>query len=73
MYRIPMLAVLALMCCGCSTRPSRVDHSLPLLIAACPEQLPPLTDDSRNALVRKIAEVSEIYHKCRAAALPVEE
>lgn len=69
MYRTLISAALALTLCACSTTPSRVEPPKTLLIVACPEQLPPLTDTARNALVRKIAEISQIYHECRAAAV----
>ena len=49
--------------------PVRPDPGNPVAVAACPEKLPGLVDDSFGATVNKLVEVSGIYFKCRTAAV----
>lgn len=61
-----LLACLMQTGCAGAVRP---DSDNPLVIANCPEALPPVQDDSFGGTVAKAIEWAAIYHKCRQAAI----
>ena len=50
--------------CGMFSKKPAPAQGNPLAVSNCPNELPPLTDDTFGGANKKIVEISEIYFKC---------
>ena len=68
MYRLAIAVCLALMSCACSTMATKGATSTlvipPAYMEKCPDQLPDLTDPSKEALQENRKETQRVYFKC---------
>lgn len=71
--KYPCIAIASILLTGCasSMKPLPTAPNL-LLTASCPP-LTPLADDSFGATTLKLVEVAGLYHRCRTAALALQE